>query len=277
MVNLSREQAIKGVKGFINIEGALVCNKYEFLQKEANIHYGQIKMCNSGFHFCRTLEQAATYYPPDKNRNTVYYEVLGYGQLDEQHDKLVCSILEIGDEVLYSTLEEKRFNEILKLAVELSNQGFIISGSLNFVLHGLLNRKVGDIDLVAPYFMLPKLATNMQNVLQHYGSMDYTFFMPLLAKDIKVEVKVVPQESYRICKTKFGDIRVQQPHKTLMYKSLCIQGDAKHLDDILEIAKNYKTQHKSSIGPIHEYRLEFNYPHAPKFLTTDDNEANPAF
>jgi len=99
---LNPEIVIHGFKGF---NQDLTCRDFPFELNKEYIHEGQVKACNSGFHFCENPLDIFNYYPPGKSR---FAEVTGKGQISqEQSDsKVACSHLSIGAEVSLKSIIE---------------------------------------------------------------------------------------------------------------------------------------------------------------------------
>ena len=89
---------IKGFKGF---NQDWTCNKFQFAPGEEYAHKGEVKACESGFHFCESPLDVFSYYSPATSR---FAEVEGGGKTDKKGDdsKVSCETIKIGAEVSLS-------------------------------------------------------------------------------------------------------------------------------------------------------------------------------
>jgi hypothetical protein len=88
-------EIIKGVKGF---NKDLKCRDFQYEIGKEYEHKGQVKACNSGFHFVENPLDVFGYYPPADSR---YCEVEGSGDTDKDGDdsKVACQRIKIGAEI----------------------------------------------------------------------------------------------------------------------------------------------------------------------------------
>ena len=92
---------MKSIKGFKGFSKDWKCKDYQFAPGGEYNHTGEVKACNSGFHFCENPLDVFSYYQPGQS---VYAEVEGTGEIDKQGDdsKVSCSKLKIGAEISLS-------------------------------------------------------------------------------------------------------------------------------------------------------------------------------
>ena len=68
-------QLVKGFKGF---DKNLKCRNYQFEIGKTFVHKGEVKACNSGFHFCENPIDVLHYYAAGNSR---FCEVEGSGEV----------------------------------------------------------------------------------------------------------------------------------------------------------------------------------------------------
>ena len=81
------------VKGYKAFSSSLECRSFKFKVGEKYHHVGEIKICQSGFHFCERLRDVFEYYE-DHTDNTRICEVLA-DEVFSKEDKSVCRDLVI--------------------------------------------------------------------------------------------------------------------------------------------------------------------------------------
>ena len=81
------------VKGFKGFGPNLTCKNFKFEEGKTYIHDGEVKICNSGFHFCQNPLDIFSYYPPTSE----FAEVEGAGdvQTHKEDSKVACKELHI--------------------------------------------------------------------------------------------------------------------------------------------------------------------------------------
>ena len=98
---------MKAYKGFEkNADGTLSCRDFTYEVGETYKYYGEIELCERGFHACHELHQTWPFYP--NNGKNVFYEVECGGNVIESENgdgKLVCSEITILREVDMSGVE----------------------------------------------------------------------------------------------------------------------------------------------------------------------------
>jgi hypothetical protein len=88
-------KTIKGYKGF---DKDMKCRGFQYEVGKEYKHDGEVKACESGFHFCENPLDVFGYYDPSVSR---YAEVVGEGKTDKDNNdsKVSCSSLKIGAEI----------------------------------------------------------------------------------------------------------------------------------------------------------------------------------
>ena len=106
-----KQNAMKAYKGFeVRDEGGLWCKDFQYEIGKTYKHKGDIKLCDSGFHACKTLQQVWQYYV--NNGYNVFCEVECGGKIVESQygdGKIVCSEITIVRQVDVS--QYQRFYE----------------------------------------------------------------------------------------------------------------------------------------------------------------------
>ncbi|RYD56967.1 MAG: hypothetical protein EOP56_09175 [Sphingobacteriales bacterium] len=95
-------QSIAKVKGYkvANPEGK--CRGYQYEVGKIYTHEGTVKVCGSGFHFCRIAADCFNYY--SFNSSNKVFEVEASGTIEHGDDKSACSELLIVREIDWSEL-----------------------------------------------------------------------------------------------------------------------------------------------------------------------------
>ncbi|MDB4413751.1 hypothetical protein N9189_04415 [Pirellulaceae bacterium] len=80
-------------KGFSKQEdGILKCRDYEFRIKKTHQTFGEIEICRSGFHACRSLKDVFSYY---SKKDSLFAQVSILGTVKEQNDKLCTNKMRV--------------------------------------------------------------------------------------------------------------------------------------------------------------------------------------
>ena len=89
---IKKENKIKGYKIFEKINGRLVCRDFRFDETNTNRIDKNIpiKLCRTGFHFCKDLINCFKYYTLTSKH--VVCEVTGYGNYDTEYDEVKHSV-----------------------------------------------------------------------------------------------------------------------------------------------------------------------------------------
>jgi hypothetical protein len=103
---------MKGYKGF---DKNLKCRDFQFEVGKEYIHEGEIKLCNSGFHFCESPLDVFDYYLPSESR---------FAEIE-------------ADQVSYEkSNDSKRVSKKITIKTELNLHSFL-EARLNFILENI--------------------------------------------------------------------------------------------------------------------------------------------
>jgi hypothetical protein len=93
----------KGITGFKGFDPKFQCRGFQFEPGKSYKHDGDVKVCESGFHFCENPLDIFNYYPPADTR---FAEVEGKGDTAKHSDdsKVACSELHVKAEVSLNTI-----------------------------------------------------------------------------------------------------------------------------------------------------------------------------
>lgn len=131
---------IIGVKGF---DKDLKCRGFQYQIGKSYKEEVKPNLCNTGFHYCSTIEDCFKYYP-NKNGNR-YCIVEAVGDIDTGLDKNCTNEIKIVKEIT-SNMNVSFVPEYIK---SLCNKGFVIGGSEALRIHGFkIERKSREIDLI---------------------------------------------------------------------------------------------------------------------------------
>ena len=101
-----KKEIVKGYKGF---DKGFKCKGFQYDIGKTYKHSGDIKICNSGFHFCRELKNVDGFYN-FRNNDNVYAEIEASNEVVDENDKTksvtntIKIIREISREELLNTL-----------------------------------------------------------------------------------------------------------------------------------------------------------------------------
>ena len=85
---------MKGYKGF---KSDMTCRNFQYEPGKTYHETAEIRLCNRGFHFCKSLIDCFSFYDhEDGNR---FFEVEADGKIIEGDNKCVCSEITIGREI----------------------------------------------------------------------------------------------------------------------------------------------------------------------------------
>ena len=91
--------AIKGYKVF---NPDWTCRGFQYKVGKTFVHNGNIKMCGSGFHFCRKAGDCFSYYDFDSNNKVAEVEAIGF--VETRGDKSVTDKIKIVREIEWQEL-----------------------------------------------------------------------------------------------------------------------------------------------------------------------------
>ena len=101
---------IKGFKGF---DKEMKCRGYQFAPGKDYHHTGDVKACESGFHFCESPLDVFNYYAPADSK---FFEVEGSGTTHKKGDdtKVACSSLKIGAEINFTAMAQAAIKFVME-------------------------------------------------------------------------------------------------------------------------------------------------------------------
>ena len=126
---------MKAKKGFKVTDANMQCRGFQFELKKEFRHEGEIKLCSSGFHFCKKLVKCFDYY--DFNPKNRVFEI-EYGKaFGDEDDKMVT------DSIIF--IRELSWLEVIEgVNIGIGNSGNSNSGNRNSGNRNSGNRNSGD-------------------------------------------------------------------------------------------------------------------------------------
>lgn len=250
---------------------------YEIGQVYTKENVENPRLCTrDGYHYCNDLEDVFNHYKRDGKNRFFKIEVLGNftDDTDCYSTKSITTsfrLLEELDEEFFkewdSKAEERKIikNEKimetnLKLdavkAIQTKYRTFHVGGSVGLFLHGVrldrwLKSKSSDIDMVAPYFILPEFEQEDKKNDDDYdddysceyidakasgNDFDETFLFEGNFGSVKVDYKIDPLQRYVIIEYKGFKYKVS-PLLTIIDAKMkyAMNGQKKHADDLKEM------------------------------------------
>ena len=122
------------MKGYKAFNSDLTCRGFQFEIGKEYKHEGEIKPCQSGFHFCKSVADCYKFYPMSTDTRICKVEALGEVETDDDV-KFVTDYIKIVSEVK-KPKEKSNTNQ--------SNNGFCNSGDWNSGNCNSGNRNSGD-------------------------------------------------------------------------------------------------------------------------------------
>lgn len=281
------EQNRYGFKGF---EKGLICRRFVYKPGETYVHDSKIKLCSNGFHFCYRISDVFSHYRKDFERHE-FAIVEPLGELLVGSDKAVTNKLKIHriltpDEVEKLIEREKSIEEdidifSLDIIRELQKTyNFAIGGSCALFLQGLtLDRKKGqcDLDIIMPYYQKFVSGGEILSEVEEFNGKgsgnDYAHTCALTTKDgrfLKMDIKVKPEQPYKIVNYKGNDYKVCDIFTILAAKIKYAQeGNKKHEDDVMSLLSFDLNFNKDKVIPEHlQEDYVFNFFGINKFEDT---------
>ena len=239
-----------GYKGF---NKDLKCRDDQFVigQTYTKPEKESLKLCSAdGYHYCNTLSDVFNHYPLGSTENRFCeIEVLGnFKDENSSSPKSITTSFRIVREIPKDELLQKEMESNLNLDlikdIQTQYPMFHVGGSAGLFLHGIRLKRWSsrtshsDIDLVAPYFVLPdgKIGDNDIEYLDAKASgndFDETF----IVDGVKVDYRIDPKQRYELIEYNGYKYKVSNVLTILEAKlkyALTPNGQ-KHKHDILEM------------------------------------------
>jgi len=189
------------------------------------------KLCQLGFHYCKTLNDVYSFYPRNQNNKYCLVEILG--DIDDGLDKSSTNHIKIVKEIT-------EFDRAISLEQleELSKVGFIIGGSLALKFLGFkINREINEIDLIIDEEKFQDKFYD--NYFKYYKRMERNGSgcdSVVLYKDIygnKYDIIKTTSKSFIVRNIKGFNLALSDPNEIWKHKlKYGIMGSIKHLSDI---------------------------------------------
>jgi len=250
---------------------------------------------NEGYHYCNSLEDVFNFYPRNGENRFFKIEVLGEFT-DEKGEKKSSTtsfklLEELGPDFFKKWDEEaeirKKEKELLQIeenlnlsavrAIQKEYPQFHVGGSVGLFLHGFRLKRwaksgTSDIDMVAPYFVLPEKFIPKEDPNKNYtledlfdakkdseleeldeieityldakasgNDFDETFLLNIDGENVKVDYKIDPKQRYEFITYKGFKYKVS-PFWTIFNAKMEYAkkpSGEKHKNDIEELL-NYK-------------------------------------
>ena len=137
---------VTGYKGF---DKDLQCQKFQYEVGKTYTIEESPKLCNRGFHFCKSLTEVFSFYP--HNGDNRYCEVEATGIIEHGSGKSVTNAIKIIRELTTEDICLHKEGLNLALIRKVSDNGGILCGSLALKLQGFdLGRDIKDLDFIFP-------------------------------------------------------------------------------------------------------------------------------
>lgn len=133
------------VKGYKAFRKNWKCIHFQYEVGKTYKYEGEMKPCESGFHFCRELKDCLNFYPLDNNMNVVFAEIEALGKVIDRGNKSVTDEIRIVKEIpIEEVLEQIDYSKELqsycnsyKLNLGNFNSGTYNSGNHNYGFNNL--------------------------------------------------------------------------------------------------------------------------------------------
>ena len=156
------KQKIEGFKAFdTNKEGKMSCRNFVYEENHSYVYNGEIRPCESGFHFCKSPLDVLNYYSViDDNMNirSAFAKVKGSGEIAEEGNKYCCSKIKIGEKLGFSDFILEAIKAILKACKTESSIGYPLQLASNINKSQLASN--GDCSRLASSGNESQLASN---------------------------------------------------------------------------------------------------------------------
>ena len=264
------------------IQGGYSSNKeiYEIGKIYSKENIENPRLCsNEGYHYCNDLEDVFNHYKRDGKNRFFKIEVLCNFTDDREYEsKSITTSFKLLEELSEDFFEEwdshaderKEVRELRKIEKNLKLDAvkiiqtkyptFHVGGSIGLFLHGirlkrLINNKSSDIDMIAPYFILPEFNSDeddeddevdseYKDAKKSGNDFDETFVLYGDFGSVKIDYRIDPHQRYEIIEYKGFKYKVS-PLMTIMDAKMkyAMNGQRKHAQDIKEMI--LPTRHKN--------------------------------
>jgi hypothetical protein len=264
------------------IQGGYSSNKeiYEIGKIYSKENIENPRLCsNEGYHYCNDLEDVFNHYKRDGKNRFFKIEVLGNFTDDREYEsKSITTSFKLLEELSEDFFKEwdshaderKEVRELRKIEKNLKLDAvkiiqtkyptFHVGGSIGLFLHGIrlkrwINNKSSDIDMIAPYFILPEFNSDeddeddevdseYKDAKKSGNDFDETFVLYGDFGSVKIDYRIDPHQRYEIIEYKGFKYKVS-PLMTIMDAKMkyAMNGQRKHAQDIKEMI--LPTRHKN--------------------------------
>lgn len=206
-------------------------------------------VCSSdGFHYCNDLNTVFTHYPLEKGNRYCEVEILG--DFTDSSDKSITTSLkiirELGKEEIYKHIYHENLNIQVLKDIQTKYPYFHVGGSVGLFLHGVrlsrwLKSTRSDIDLIAPFFILPEGKIGDEDVEYINGKPSANDFdESFIVGGTKVDYRVDPKQRYEVIDYDGFKYKVS-PLMTILeakMKYALLPNGEKHKKDFFEMVLN---------------------------------------
>ena len=168
---------------------------------------GDPTLCTSdGYHYCNTLTDVYRHY--SNNGSNRFFEIEVLGNFSDGSDKSITTSFKLLRELTSEEINKETYEDNLNINLVKEIQEkypmFHVGGSVGLYLHGVrlsrwLDSNKSDIDLVAPYFILPEGEideTEIKYVDAKASAND--FDETFLVGGTKIDYRIDPKQRYEI-------------------------------------------------------------------------------
>ena len=93
------------IRGFKAFDKGLVCRGFQYEENTEYVHDGEVRACESGFHFCENPFDVFNFYKPSESE---FAEVEGRGDIDiSEHNKVAVSHLKVKNKMSVQSFIDK--------------------------------------------------------------------------------------------------------------------------------------------------------------------------
>jgi hypothetical protein len=201
----------KGFKGFNHDLtcglGSATKEQFEFDKVYTKETKDNPRLCSSdGYHYCNELKDVFDHYKPVNGNRFCEIEILG--PFTDGGNKSITTSFKIIRELSHDEAFKIRYDENLNInlvkEIQTKFPYFHVGGSVGLYLHGVrlqrwANKRGSDIDMVAPFFVLPEGEIDGEDI-EYYDAkasandFDETFRVG----NVKVDYRIDPKQRYEL-------------------------------------------------------------------------------